>query len=38
VTLAFALVALGFFTLTIKTARFAEYFVRFSLAAMALAS
>jgi hypothetical protein len=38
VTLAFALVALGFCTLTIKTARFAEYFVPFSTAAMALAA
>jgi hypothetical protein len=38
VSLAFALAALGFCALTIKTARFAEYFVPFSAAAMALAS
>ncbi len=38
VSLAFALAALGFCALTIKTARFAEYFVPFSVAAMALAS
>ena len=38
VSLAFSLAALGFCALTIKTARFAEYFVPFSVAAMALAS
>jgi hypothetical protein len=37
-TLAFGLAALGFCTLTIKSARFAEYFVPFSDSAMALAS
>lgn len=36
--LAFALAALGFGLLTVKTARFAEYFVPFSVAALALAS
>jgi hypothetical protein len=38
VSLAFALAATGFCILTIKSARFAEYFVPFSVAAMALAS
>jgi hypothetical protein len=38
VSLAFALAAAGFCILTIKSARFAEYFVPFSVAAMALAS
>ncbi|HTP04389.1 MAG TPA: hypothetical protein VMM54_04460 [Nitrospirota bacterium] len=37
-TLAFGLAALGFCTLTIKSARFAEYFVPFSASAMALTS
>jgi hypothetical protein len=37
-TLAFGLAAVGFCILTIKSARFAEYFVPFSVAAMALAS
>jgi len=36
--LAFAFAALGFFVLTIRTARFLEYFVPFSAAAMALNS
>lgn len=36
--LAFVFVALGFCVLTIKSARFAEYFVPFSVAALALAS
>ncbi len=36
--LAFALAALGFGLLTARTARFAEYFVPFSVAALALAS
>lgn len=38
VTLAFALAALGFCVLTIRSARFSEYYVPFSVAAMALAS
>jgi hypothetical protein len=38
ITIAFALAAAGFCVLTIKSARFAEYFVPFSAAAMALAS
>jgi hypothetical protein len=38
VSLAFAFAALGFCVLTIKSARFAEYFAPFSVAAMALAS
>ncbi len=38
ISLAFSLVALGFCLLTINTARFAEYFVPFSVAAMAIAS
>ncbi|MDH3327732.1 MAG: hypothetical protein OEM01_00685 [Desulfobulbaceae bacterium] len=38
VPLAFTLAALGFCILTIKSARFAEYFVPFSAAAMALSS
>jgi hypothetical protein len=38
VSLPFALAALGFCALTIRSARFAEYFVPFSAAAMALAS
>jgi hypothetical protein len=37
-TLAFALAASGFTILTIRSARFAEYFVPFSVAAIALAS
>jgi len=37
-SLAFAFAALGFFALTIRTARFLEYFVPFSAAAMALIS
>jgi hypothetical protein len=36
--LAFALVAFAFFGLTVRTARFAEYFVPFSAAALALAA
>lgn len=38
VALAFALAAIGFCALTMKSARFAEYFVPFSVAAMALSS
>ncbi len=38
ICLAFSLAALGFCALTIRTARFLEYFVPFSAAAMALAS
>lgn len=37
-TLAFTLAALGFCILTMRSARFSEYFVPFSVAAMALAS